>query len=396
MNSDKLKSMILEKANIGIWVIEMDEDSEPRMYADDCMKELLGITTELTPEETYSSWYSKIHPDYYDTVNKSIEKMNSGVHAEVQYPWYHPTKGMIYIRCGGVRDDSYTKGVRLQGSHQDVTKIYSLHKDLLTGLYIKEYFFQRAEEILKENPNVEYRVVVSDIENFKMINEKYGAEIGDKLLKYLAGVLRSIDPENFLLGARIYADKFVCLQYDKKHSMEDVLKMEEKVRLGAPITNLIWKHGIYYTKFDRTISVQIMCDRARFAANSIKEKYGVNYAVYDDALRKSLMIHQQIEQSMEEALEQNQYTVYLQPEYNLHTNKTGGAEALVRWIHPEMGFMSPGTFIPLFERNGFIEKLDRYVLIKVCQILRRWLDENKPVISISVNLSRNDFDFIQI
>lgn len=215
METDKLKSMILEKAHIGIWTIEIEDGSKPRMYADDCMKALLGITEDISPEETYSKWYSRIDPDYYAMVNRCIENVYSGIPAEVEYPWHHPTQGLVYVRCGGIRDKSYTKGVRFQGFHQDITKVYSLHKDSLTSLYTKEYFFQRAEEIMKENPDVEYRIMLSDIENFKMINEKYGTEKSNELLKYLADALKHTDPDNFILGARLSGDQFVCLQYAK-------------------------------------------------------------------------------------------------------------------------------------------------------------------------------------
>ena len=392
MDSIELKNLILEKANIGIWIIEMDEGCPPRMYADEEMKNLLGVTTDLAPEEMYTAWFARIHPDYYDAVNNGVTKMISGKHAEIQYPWLHPNKGMIYVRCGGLRDESYTKGIRLQGSHQDVTKIYRFHKDPLTGLYTKEYFFQRVEEILAENPDTDYRLLVSDIENFKLINERYGVETGDRLLKYLADAEKKLMPENYILGARINADKFVILQYGKPQSREEGLRMEEEVLKNAPVPNLIWKHGIYYTKFDRSISAQSMCDRARLAVNSIKGKYGVNCAVYDDKLRQTLLTQQQIEDGMEEALKNEQFLVYLQPKHDLHAEKTGGAEALIRWIHPEVGFMNPGLFIPLFERNGFIQKLDEYVFNRVCQILRGWIDEGKPVVPISVNLSRRDFE----
>lgn len=102
METDKLKSMILEKAHIGIWTIEIEDGSKPRMYADDCMKALLGITEDISPEETYSKWYSRIDPDYYAMVNRCIENVYSGIPAEVEYPWHHPTQGLVYVRCGGI------------------------------------------------------------------------------------------------------------------------------------------------------------------------------------------------------------------------------------------------------------------------------------------------------
>lgn len=392
MDKSKLKDLILQKSNIGIWIIEIDEGKKPRMRGDESMLALLGVTEELSEEEVYSAWYEHVHPDYYDTVNTGVEKMISGKHAEIQYPWYHPTKGMIYVRCGGVRDESYTEGIRLAGSHQDVSHIYQFNKDSLTGLYTKDYFFKRVEEILAENPDKEYRILVSDIENFKMINEKYGAETGDELLKYLANAIRKLLGENYIIGGRINADKFACLQFGITQTREEGRAMEYEVLENAPVPNLVWKHGIYYTKFDRSLSARAMCDRARLAVDSIKGVYGVNCAVYNDNLRQNLIVQQQILENMEDAIERQEFFVYLQPKHNLHTNKTGGAEALIRWIHPEMGFMNPGVFIPVFEKNGFIKELDKYVFTKVCQMISSWVREGKPVVPISVNLSRRDFE----
>ncbi|MGN0412780.1 MAG: EAL domain-containing protein [Lachnospiraceae bacterium] len=392
MDKISFKDSILEKSNIGLWAMEMKPGQTPRMYANESMNTLLGISSALSPEETYELWWKNIHPDYYDSVSSSVEKIISGEHAEVLYPWFHPTRGMIFVRCGGIRDDSHTDSIFLQGIHQDVTKIYKYQKDELTGLYTKEVFYKRVEEILANNPDTEYRILYSDIDNFKSINEKYGVEAADELLRYLAHTIKKVMPDNYILGGRMGGDKFVFLQYARPQTREEGLRIAQEVLSGSPIPNVIWKHGIYYTSFERNISVRIMCDRAKSALNSIKGVYGVSCAVYSDKLRTELLAQQQIIDNMEEALSQKEFFVYLQPKHNLHTNKTGGAEALVRWIHPTLGFMNPGVFIPLFEKNGFIQTLDEYVFTKVCELLREWIQDGKPVVPISVNLSRRDFE----
>lgn len=392
MNENEIKDQILEQSNIGVWVIDLDPGKEPRMHVDENLRAVIGIDEGKTDEEIYRFWKDRVHPDYMDAVKSSVEKMTSGKHAEVQYPWYHPTKGLTYVRCGGVRDKGYTQGVRLQGTHQDITDIHKFRKDELTGLYTKEYFFRRVEEILRENPDKEYRILVSDVVNFKMINEKYGVETGDELLRYLASAEKKLMPENYILGARINADKFACLQYGHRQSREDGLRMEAEVLKNAPVPNLVWKHGIYYTSFDRSISAQTMCDRARSAVDSIKGVFGINCAVYDEKLREKLLVQQMIVDNMEEALKREEFQVYLQPKHDARDNKIAGAEALVRWVHPTAGFMSPAQFIPLFEKNGFISSLDRYVIEQVCRLLQRWKKESIPLIPISVNLSRRDFE----
>ena len=134
-----------------------------------------------------------------------------------------------------------------------------------------------------------------------------------------------------------------------------------------------------------------MCDRAGLALNQIKNHYGKNVAFYTDSLRTDLIREQQILDSMETALKEHQFQVYYQPKYDIHSDSIAGAEALVRWIHPEYGFMSPADFIPLFERKGFITKLDYYVWREACETLCKWKEEGRKVVPISVNISRVDF-----
>lgn len=133
-----------------------------------------------------------------------------------------------------------------------------------------------------------------------------------------------------------------------------------------------------------------MCDRAFLAATSIKGQYGKHFAAYDDNLRRGLLRRQAITDVMEDALAEGQFEIYLQPKYSIRDEKLAGAEALVRWNHPEWGMQSPAEFIPLFEQNGFITKLDQFVWNRACACLREWDDKGYPPISISVNVSRAD------
>ena len=119
---------VLGKADIGLWAIELVEGEEPRMYADATMCRLLGITEGLSPEAVYHAWYDNIDPAHYDTVAEAVERMVAGSHAEVQYPWRHPERGETFVRCGGLRNSAYTRGVRLEGCHQDVTEMMHFQK----------------------------------------------------------------------------------------------------------------------------------------------------------------------------------------------------------------------------------------------------------------------------
>ena len=260
--------------------------------------------------------------------------------------------------------------------------------DRLTGLYSKEFFYQKVRERLQEDPE-DYCIVCSNIENFKLFNDIFGAREGDRLLKEVADIARNMVGSNGFCG-RFNADRFLCLQ-----KREQELKGRQnfgRIEGQEPsplMRSVVMRWGIYEIT-DRSVPVEQMCDRAQLAADSIKGQYNQYFAVYDDSLRGKLLREQAITGAMEAALAEEQFVVYLQPKYSLNDDCMAGAEALVRWIHPDWGFMSPGEFIPLFEKNGFIHRLDQYVWERVCAQLRDWQEKGYPLLPISVNVSRAD------
>ncbi|MGM9524905.1 MAG: EAL domain-containing protein [Peptococcaceae bacterium] len=262
--------------------------------------------------------------------------------------------------------------------------------DRLTGLYSKDFFYQKVREKLDENPEQEYTIICSNIENFKLYNDMYGREAGDILLKHAAEALKKGIGKKGICG-RYGADRFLCLQTREQELADRTRFFSERCAEHSHCgEKALPKWGIYEIT-DRSLPVDMMCDRALLAVNSIKGKYHKNYAVYDDTIRSRLRREQDITNAMETALEEGQFTVYFQPKYNLQDGSMAGAEALVRWIHPEMGFMSPGEFIPLFEKNGFITRLDQFVWEQVCACLKNWRELGYPPLPVSVNVSRAEF-----
>ena len=260
--------------------------------------------------------------------------------------------------------------------------------DRLTGLYSKEYFYRKVEELLLENPERQYCIVCSNIENFKFYNDTFGVQSGDRILKQIADVLRNMIGDRGFCG-RFEADHFLCIfEYGKEGWDRELFDC-----IGDDIfdnlKNTIMRWGVYEVT-DSTIPVESMCDRALLAVESIRGRYNQSLAVYDDELRSKLMREKEIGDAMEGALSEGQFEVYYQPKYCLKGNCMVGAEALVRWIHPTWGFMSPGEFIPLFEKNGFIPELDRFVWEQVCATLNEWRKKGYPLPVISVNVSRCD------
>lgn len=262
--------------------------------------------------------------------------------------------------------------------------------DRLTGMYSKDFFCQRVQEILLQHPEKQYNIICSNIENFKLYNDLFGAPSGDELLRKIAAFCMEQVGERGICG-RLSDDRFMCLcerreRYDDKMFFDFVAKIN---RLKENRNNIMVKWGIYEIS-DRSVSVEQMCDRAMLAANSIKGQYHKYFSFYDDELRSKLLREQAITDVMETALQPKQFVVYLQPKYSLNGDCLAGAEALVRWNHPELGFISPGEFIPLFEKNGFITRLDRYVWDCVCALQQGWREKEYPIFPVSVNMSRAD------
>ena len=194
-----LSSDIFEKANIGLWAFELDEGCEPRMYADDAMLKLIGLDHQISPEETYHAWYDHIDPAHYVEVAEAVEKMISGTHAEVQYPWHHPNGDIWIVRCGGVRNYAYTKGIRIEGTHQNVTALTHYEKKNLTDLlasladnFLQIYFLDPYTGSFNS-----YAGNAFDESIVKYIRNKYNTLIGlptaEELKRTIGGVIARPD-----------------------------------------------------------------------------------------------------------------------------------------------------------------------------------------------------------
>lgn len=264
-----------------------------------------------------------------------------------------------------------------------------LQHDALTGLYTKEYFFHCAQEELLSNPGTKFNLICSDIENFKLINDAFGVQAGDRLLQEVASLLiRQVGTRG--ICGRFSGDRFICLlERRDDYSDEFFAKLNGQFNTLPLPKHLSIRWGIYQID-DHQTPVSLICDRALLAANSIKGQYGKLFSVYDEEMRSKLLREQSITDRMEPALDNDEFCVFLQPKYRLDDNALAGAEALVRWENPAWGLVLPNEFIPLFERNGFIARLDQCVWRKTCELLRSWKDRGLPQVPVSVNVSRAD------
>ncbi|MEG0493322.1 MAG: EAL domain-containing protein [Clostridia bacterium] len=261
--------------------------------------------------------------------------------------------------------------------------------DTLTGIYNKSKFFEATREMLSENRNESFVFLRFDVDRFQLINSFFGTAEGDKLLKYIADCVRNTacQIEHFTYG-RMESDIFCCCLPAEPQQLNQVVR-DSRIKLVQfnPTYDIVPSIGLYLIE-DNSLSVETMYNRATQAAKTCKGNYVDYYAFYDQSMSQKLNLEQEITNEMNHALESGQFQIYLQPQYNIQQDQMYGAEALVRWIHPQKGIIAPGEFISVFERNGFITKLDFYVWEQACTCLRKWIDQGKKPNPISVNISR--------
>lgn len=261
--------------------------------------------------------------------------------------------------------------------------------DTLTNVYNKTAFYREVSSLILKHPDISYQIQCIDIEHFKLINDLYGTHQGDQLLLYLATKLKECFAKDTLISGRIGADIFALLlpkeMGGKKAASHINAIAQAYQQLDVKITLAI---GIYDIE-DRHTSVSLMCDRAMMAANTIKGIYMKYYAWYNDSMRNVLIEEQELLSSVDHALNNGEFEVYFQPKCNMNTGKITGGEALVRWNHPQKGMIPPKDFIPIFEKNGFIKKLDVYVWEQTANWLHEWSKQH-TVLPVSVNISRID------
>lgn len=269
--------------------------------------------------------------------------------------------------------------------------VSNIEKDILTGLYTKEAFNSKARNLMQKNADKQFDIICMDIENFKLVNDMYGELEGDRLLCFVADCFKKILQSKGGYAGRLGSDVFVgILPWVGQNYQLEMVNVVNEALVSYPLNmKIVVKFGIYQHG-GLTLTIRAMCDRAKLAVESIKGKYDVLYTFYNEEIGSRIQEEQQITSEMKQALEEKQFQIYFQPKYNLHNDKIAGAEALVRWLHPQKGLIPPAGFIPLFEKNGFITDLDRYVWDNTCKKIREWRDKGYKTVPISVNVSRTD------
>lgn len=275
------------------------------------------------------------------------------------------------------------------GAREDITEFSE--KDVLTGGYNRRGFIRITERLLNEvSDRTKYAVLFFNVKNFKAVNELFGVESGDVVLQNIFRTLThsKLSP---VITARVESDHFVCLVENKNLDFEELTSVcDNKFVKDGKCMNLIIRCGIFYVE-EKPMKISGMIDRAKLAKRYITDEYVQPYMVYDHSMQVAYIDKAKLAGELQEGIAKEQFKVYYQPVIDTKTGKIASAEALIRWIHPDKGFISPALFIPALEENGHISELDFYVLKKVWQFINDRCENNKFVVPISVNLSWMDF-----
>ena len=265
-------------------------------------------------------------------------------------------------------------------------------RDQLTGLYNREYFYRYAAQYDLYHKDTPTDAIVLDINHFHMINERYGRAYGDEVLKQIGekvldsvreagGIVCRREGDTFLVYCPHRADYAEILGH-ASINLRSEGKNENRVRLRLGV----------YSNADKTIDIERRFDRAKQAADTVRNSYTKAIGIYDDSLRKAEIFAEQLIESFETAIAEKQFSVFYQPKFDIRPSEPvlSSAEALVRWKHPELGMVSPGVFIPLFEKNGLIQQLDTYVWEEAAAQMKDWKERLGITVPVSVNVSRID------
>ena len=260
----------------------------------------------------------------------------------------------------------------------------------LTGLHFSHAFFRKADEFLKQVDPGAYCMVAMDVEHFRLFNKLYGREQGDCLLIKLADFLKEYRDINGGVIGYLGGDNFGMLtRYDAANLKQLRRDIAKAIKEWSNTVGFLPAFGIYLIN-DATTTAATMYDRATTALNQVVGNYARRSCEYSPDMEEKVEEEIRLLSEIQEALTNQEFTFYIQPQCDISTGKIVGGESLVRWKHPVKGMIPPGVFVPVLEKNGFIASLDRYVWEKVCQWLRSWIDKGYRPVPISINVSRID------
>ena len=264
---------------------------------------------------------------------------------------------------------------------------FSALLDKMSGVANREGFAKKANDIIENNPNKNYVLLVGNVNKLKNVNDLYGTEMGDMVLIHIAKTIEAMIGVHGTCG-RFGGGVFAVLVEDKPQYTSELMHLESfnASRLGVffPITI---RFGMYRIT-DHALKLSNIVNLCTYAADKATDRTKNTFIEYTDTMRKEMQEETDITLKMRDAMTEGEFVLFMQPQYNHQNGKMVGAEALCRWLKQDGSIVSPGIFIPVFEKNGFIKELDKYVWESAFKLVQQWEKTGGPQVPISVNISR--------
>lgn len=381
-------SLIIKDMNSGIVCFDIHGRC---IYCNDILRELYGIGHDYEEmEKEYRKWIQSIEENRKDSM-----KMETSIYQNGEKKYYE----IVYKRTYDDKQNQVCDYFIFNDRTEDVVSLehekYRASHDILTGLLNKEQFYIETAKLIKENRDVKYCLVCSNIKDFKFVNELFGIEKGNEILKKQAEYMKNFIGEDSL-AARLHADRFaMCMpriRFDEDLINEAITGIQEAFKNSSFHMHIFV--GVYDIH-DVEERVSIMCDKANLASETIKNEYKSSVAYYTEHLLEKSIEERKIIGEFDRALDNEEFVMFLQPQVDV-SGKPFGSEALVRWQHPDKGLLAPGVFIDVLEKTGFVYRLDRYMWDKAVKQLAEWKKRGINDYHISVNISTKDFYLIDV
>lgn len=379
-------------------------------------KYYIPIISNVTKQVVLEILRDSIHPEdgsryiafwnESDMIERILESPNKVITAEFrqkrlsgEWGWVRqemhlkPTENEAIVLCHITDIDEEKK--------MDEVLIQEIEKtrriDRLTGLLRSKVFFREVDEFIANHSTENWAMIAVDLEHFKLFNDWYGWECGDKYLMDVAtrlnGVTTVLNGFAGYMGGDNYA---IFIKHRPEFIDHMITEIDGFISADPRRTGFLPNLGFYFLGADEKTSASTMYDRAAMAMNTVKGNYGKRYGVYDKSMIQEIGREMSILTDVQRGIEEKEFVLYMQPQVHVPSGRITGAETLVRWNNKEKGVISPGVFIPILEKNGFITHLDKYIWEQVCVWQKSRLDRGLPLLPVSVNVSRVDLYSIDL
>lgn len=386
---ENMLSLVVRDMNNGI----ICYDRKGRcIYYNDLMEAIYRHGGNMSVYESkYSQWIEKLGDDRRDSM--TFQTTDIEINGEKHY--FEIAYKRIYDESNRFICDYFVYNDRTQMYESWEQEKYKASHDSLTGLLNRDQFYEDVHDMVNKYHDTTFYLICSNIKDFKFINEIFGMEKGNQVLIKQAKLMAS-NPSERTICARLMNDRFaLCLpreEFDEKRVADSVKELQ--CEFTGNSFHLHMYMGVYEIR-DRDEAVSIMVDKANIAADTIKNNYDCCVAYYDEHLLEISIEQRRLLGEFEPALQNDEFVMYLQPQVK-RDGAAKGAEALVRWVHPSRGILTPYAFIDILENAGLIYKLDLYIWEKAAQKLAEWKEKGYGSYHISVNISTKDFYIIDI